>query len=296
MRHAFSSFAGERMHVTLNGTERFYSRYGRGTPLLVMHGGPGLDHTYFRPGLDVLGNVAEIIYFDHVGNGRSGGAEEVATLTVDAFADDAYALCQALRLPQVAILAHGFGGFIAQSFARRYSQQTLGLILCSSSAAFDYPEHMLAGAHGRGTAAQMAALMACIARPSPSDADLRTVWRQALPLYFYRYHPNQGAALADSIKFSAAAYNRGLFELAPYFNSSPWLAEIVAPTLILAGAHDWMTPTVQATDRLVQGIAGSQRVVFENSGHYPFIEETTAFCHTVRQFLRPIELKRTDGR
>jgi proline iminopeptidase len=188
----------------------------------------------------------------------------------------------------VVLLAHGFGGFVAQTLARRHPDCVRGLILCGSAPAFDYPEAMLAGAHAQATPAQMVALMACITRPMASDLDLRTLWRQALPLYFYRFTPDQGAALADGIRYSAPAYNRGLFELMPAFDSQPWLEQLRVPCLIAAGVHDWMAPRAQATDRLHQAIAQSQVALFEHSGHYPFIEETTAFCHTVRQFLRGI--------
>lgn len=276
------------MQLTVNETALYYQRYGKGVPILVMHGGPGLDHTYLRPALDALGHVAELIYYDHAGNGRSEGRETAAEMTIERWADDAEALRVALKLPEVVVFGHGFGGFVAQTFAKRYPTSTRGLILCSTSPAWDYPEHMIGEAHSHGSTEQMAALMRCMTQPMASDVDLRKFWRQSLPLYFYRFSPDQGTALSEGVKYHAAAYNRGLFDLAPYFNSTPWLKDIAAPCVIVAGAHDFMTPKAQATDRFVAEMPQAAVALFDNSGHYPFIEEPTAFCHTVRQFLKKL--------
>lgn len=279
------------MQVTIgSGADIYYRRYGRGQPMLVMHGGPGLDHSYFRPALDALGHAVELIYYDHSGNGRSSGRESVATKTFEIWADEAEALRQALKLPPWVVFGHGIGGCIAQWYAQRHPKSIRGLILCSATPAFDYPEYMIAQAHARATSKQMQALMASMTRPMRSDADFRQIWWDTLPLFFYRFQPDHGMALADTIQYHAQAYNRGMFELAPYFNSLAWLAEIKTPSLVLAGAHDWMTPKAQAVDRLQQGLQDCNVNIFENSGHYPFIEETTAFCHTVRQYLRGLPL------
>lgn len=277
------------MQVTIgSGPEVYYRRYGRGQPMLVMHGGPGLDHSYFRPALDVLAHAVELIYYDHSGNGRSSDREGIATKTFETWADEAEQLRQALHLPPWVVLGHGVGGCIAQLYAKKYPQAIRGLVLCSTTPVFDYPEHMIAQAHARATPKQMQALMASMTRPMASDIEFRQTWWDTLPLFFYRFQPDHGMALADGIQYHAKAYNRGMFELAPYFNSLGWLGEISTPSLVLAGAHDWMSPRTYATDRLHQTLQHSSLNIFENSGHYPFIEETTAFCHTVRQFIRQL--------
>jgi proline iminopeptidase len=276
------------MQVAVNGTDFFYLRYGRGVPLVVVHGGPGLDHTYFRPYLDALGHVAELIYIDLRGNGRSGGRAELQNVTIESWADDIEALRQALRLDRIVLMGHSFGGFIAQAYARAYPASLRGLILSNATPALDYPAHMLSQARDFGTPEQLAALMASMARPAQDDQALRRLWKQSLPMYFFRYQPMFGAAMDDAMVYSAAAYNRGLFELTPQFNSVPWLREITAPTILMASRHDWLSPIELATHRLRDGIAGAQAHLFENSGHFPFIEETTAFCHTIRQWLKPL--------
>jgi len=62
------------------------------------------------------------------------------------------------------------------------------------------------------------------------------------------------------------------------------LGEIDVPTLILGGRRDLFCPPSQA-ERMRRGIRGSELIVFEQSGHYPFVEEAEAFRQAVRGWL-----------
>ena len=55
----------------INGIKLNHISIGNGRPILVMHGGLGLDHNYLRPYLDRLSRVGKVIYYDHRGNGLS---------------------------------------------------------------------------------------------------------------------------------------------------------------------------------------------------------------------------------
>lgn len=274
------------MQVMLGCVPLFYKRYGRGTPVMVMHGGPGIDHSYLRPYLDALGDVAELIYYDHRGNGRSGGQETLGQVTLEHWAEDANALREALKIDRMVLLAHGFGGFIAQTYARMFPETLRGLVLSNTSPALDYPASMVQSAREYGSEQALAALMASMSQPAKDDAALRDAWCRALPLYFCRYQPAFGRSLDEGMVYSAAAYNRGMFSLAPHFNSCGWLGEIATPTLVLAGVHDWMAPLDQGAGRLMAGLPRAQLQTFADSGTYPFIEEPTAYGHAIRQFLR----------
>ena len=59
------------MKADVNGTSLYYEVVGSGNPLLIMHGGLGFDHTYFRPWIDSLAEDSKLIFYDHRGNGRS---------------------------------------------------------------------------------------------------------------------------------------------------------------------------------------------------------------------------------
>src|SRR6476659_11253065 len=85
---------------------------GSGFPLIVLHGGPGLDHSMFRPYLDALGDQYRLLYVDERGQGRSDRVDP-ATLSLEVFARDVDLLAEALDLESFALLGHSFGAIIA---------------------------------------------------------------------------------------------------------------------------------------------------------------------------------------
>ena len=94
-----------------DGYRIFVHEHGDGLPLIVLHGGPGLDHSMVRPYLDPLGNEFRLLYVDERGQGRS---ERVApeTLSLEVFARDVDRLAEALELDRFALLGHSFGAII----------------------------------------------------------------------------------------------------------------------------------------------------------------------------------------
>src|SRR5881296_4185773 len=85
---------------------------GSGFPVIVLHGGPGLDHSMFRPYLDPLGDEFRLLYVDERGQGRSERVDP-ATLSLEVFARDVDLLAEALGLESFALLGHSFGAIIA---------------------------------------------------------------------------------------------------------------------------------------------------------------------------------------
>src|SRR5438105_13821426 len=85
---------------------------GAGYPLIVLHGGPGLDHSMFRPYLDPLGDEYRLLYVDERGQGRSDRVDP-ATLSLEVFARDVDRLAEGLDLDRFALLGHSFGAIIA---------------------------------------------------------------------------------------------------------------------------------------------------------------------------------------
>ena len=275
------------MRANLGDTELYFERIGKGLPILVMHGGLGLDHTYFRPWLDKLGEHAELVYYDHRGNGRSSRTMSLAGVDHATFAADADRLRAHLGLGRIIVLGHSYGGFLAQEYALRYGGEgshLAGLILCSTAPALDYAPVTHANAVARGKPDELAALGEAFGRPMNSDDDLRTIWTRLLPLYFKQFDGNIGCAVDQATFYSAAAWNHGNANCLPTFNTVARLAEITVPTLVLSGADDWITPPEQG-QRMQVALANAEFALFEQSGHFPFIEEPDKFIATVSAWL-----------
>jgi len=276
------------MQAQINGNEVFYTTNGQGRPMLLMHGGSGLDHTYFRPWLDTLSNQVQLIYYDQLGQGRSTRPESYEGISMATWADEADALRASLGHEHIILLGHSFGGFIAQEYALRYGEHLDGLILCDTAPVVDYQDVIMANAQSRGTPEQVQAVIEGLSAPVADDARFQQLLTTILPLYFNTYDPKVGAKMDEATEYSAGAFNQGMGVCLPTFNVLSRLGEITVPTLIMAGRHDWITPPAQGAERLHAGLPNAKLVIFEESGHFPFIEEHDKFVYAVRDWLNSL--------
>jgi len=261
-----------------------YLRQGQGPLLLVMHGGLGMDHHYLRPWLDPLAARAELVYYDHRGNGASAEPDDWSAVDIGSWADDAEGLRQHLGREKMVLLGHSYGGFIALEYALRYPDRLTGLMLCGAGPNLHHVELAMANAAARGTPEQMATLEVALGQPSPDDAAAAAAWRGILSLYFERPHPEFEEAFFRTTRFRHRAQNRSLIDCLPGFDVSDRLGEIRVPTLILQGAGDWILPP-EPCSTLLGAIPGSRTVIFERSGHLPFVEEPDRFLAVVQDWL-----------
>jgi len=267
----------------LNETEIYYVKVGQGLPCLVMHGGLGMDHTYLHPWLDPLEDQLQLIYYDHRGNGRSD-RPPAETLNHEQFSKDADALRYRLGYSRVAVIGHSYGGFIALEYALRYPKKISHLILLNTAPAYNYGAEIRANLNRKNPSPE---ILNAFRSSTPSEAsELERLFHTVLPLYFHRFNPKLAHRLfADVIwSTSAAARNQHLL---PSYNVIADLKEIEIPTLILVGRDDFVCPPSQA-DLLHQHISGSELVIFEQSGHFPYVEEPEAFFLSVRSWLKRV--------
>jgi len=166
------------MHVLINGVRLFFDVEGaklvpdgpamREKPtLLLLHGGPGFDHSIYKPAYSALADIAQIIYLDHRGNGRSeDGAREGWNLAQ--WGDDVHAFCEVLGIISPIVLGASFGGMVALAYATRHPAHPSKLVLISTEAA--------GGTHRDRAAAGLSALYAHPARSghgTPRDQPVR---------------------------------------------------------------------------------------------------------------------------
>ena len=265
----------------LNGTDLFYVEVGQGgVPCLVMHGGLGGDHSALHPWLDPLGDVMRLVYYDHRGNGRSGRPPS-ETITFERLCADADALREHLLFEKVAVLGYSFGGLIALEYALRYPERLSHLILLDTTSTFDYEEEIEANARRKGaTQEQLEALEAS----AEDDAELWRLWKVIEPLYFHTFDADLAERVMGKTIPSAQAAEAGEAILEGW-DLTPRLGEISAPTLILVGRDDFVCPPSRA-QIMHEGIPNSELVVFEESGHLPYVEEAEAFFEAVRGWLQ----------
>jgi proline iminopeptidase len=280
---SFRKTEEKMMDTQIYRDEIFSTTQGHGRPMLLMHGGPGLDHTYLRPWLDPLGDHAQLIYYDQGGNGRSNRPQSYEGISFDTLADEADALRASLGYERIILFGHSFGGSLALWYALRYSKHLDGLIVCDSVPVLDYPINSA----NAGTPEQLQAAARGMSDPAALSEDhlWRQAWMTVLPLYFHSYDPQRGAAMDEAMHYSAKAFVHGNTRLLPTFNVLHQLGNIKVPTLVMAGRYDWITPPTPGAERIHAALPDSKLVIFEQSGHFPFIEEQETFIATVSAWI-----------
>jgi proline iminopeptidase len=104
------------MFVDVDGARLFFDVEGAGLvpdgsrmrakPTLILpYGGPGYDHTHYKPAFSALADVAQIVYLDHRGNGRSSG-DDPETWNLARWGDDLKSLCDTLGIENRSSTAH----------------------------------------------------------------------------------------------------------------------------------------------------------------------------------------------
>lgn len=262
----------------INGSDLYFETIGDGPPLLLMHGGLGLSHDYLRPYFDRLADNHTVIYYDHFGNGRSARPQDFEELNFDRLISDAQHLMTHLGHEKFTLAGHSYGGFIAQEFASQNQHLLDGLVLITASPALDYEPQV------SGTNEQMAAFGRIFGGPMTSDQEWRTAWSTVVQMYFRRWDQATGADLDNRTIYEHRAWNRSLALLAN-FNTLNALPKINTPTLVISGRHDGITPPEQGGERFADLMPNAELVVFEESAHFPFIEQENAFFETLTNWL-----------
>ena len=123
-------------YVSVDGAKLYYQTIGKGTPVIMLHGGPGLDHTYFLPQMRKIGEKHQAVFYDQRGSGKSESTSlDSKDININQFVQDLEHLRQALGYEKVTVLGHSWGGLLAMNYAIKYPEHTKALILMNSAPA-----------------------------------------------------------------------------------------------------------------------------------------------------------------
>jgi len=284
------------MRARLRGTEIYFDIDGVGLvpegprmrekPVaFVIHGGPGGDHSDMKLGFSRLTDRLQVVYFDHRGQGRSARGD-VARYTLDENVEDMEALREHLGLGPIVSIGTSYGGMVAMAHAARYPASVSHLVLVVTAAHAGFNARARAIVAERGTPEQIAQCEDLWAGRLDTVAKLRRYYEVMGPLYSRRYDAAAAAIGLDRRILSPDAINMAF---APggflrTFDLRPELAAITAPTLILAGRHDWICHP-DFSEEIHRLIPGSDLRIFEDSSHSIRVDETQAFLDAVAGFV-----------
>lgn len=247
--------------------------------LVLLHGGPGYDHSGFKPAFSRLAPLAQIVYYDHRGHGRSD-RRPAAEWTLDTFADDVVRLCDALGIVKPVVLGQSFGGFVAQRYIARHPGHAAKVVLSSTSPHMGLARK-LAMFERLGGAEARAAAEAFWRDPGP--ATWAPYLRVCMPLYNTRPGDPQARSrivFEEPILFASAGGEQRTMNLLP------GLANARCPVLVMAGAKDPVCPLEDALD-IHAALPAEHRAlaVFEDSGHGAWRDEADAAFARLAEFI-----------
>jgi pimeloyl-ACP methyl ester carboxylesterase len=286
------------MHVSVNGVRLFFdvegAKFAPDGPvmwekptLLMFHGGPGADHSIYRPAYSALSDIAQIVYLDHRGNGRSeGGPRESWNLAQ--WGDDVRAFCDSLGIVAPIVLGASFGGMVAMAYATRHPAHPSKLILISTAASgAEYLNRRieLFERFGGPEVGALARRHFVEVKGHTGQASLDAWRRLAMPHYFRSPRDPDMARRAVSRSDVLLWFSRPDGE-SNSFNLFPDLHRIQCPTLVLGGEDDPMHPIESQAD--IAAALPTHLVQFErfaNCGHAVMPDATERTAAVLREFI-----------
>ncbi|MGA9192431.1 MAG: alpha/beta hydrolase [Anaerolineales bacterium] len=280
--------AGEHETI-LNGIRIHYTILGSGPPLIAISGGPGMD----ARGWDDFGGIDDfvtVIAIHPRGSGLSGDSPDEAYGLSD-YAADVDALRRHLGLHRPIIAGWSHGGIVAQQVAISYPDDLSHLILIETSAYFgefsdDVESAVAAFRDEPWYAASLEALKKEWAGEYETDEDMAALWAEEVKFYFAQFDERARAYHERTKDLPVRITPLKTFNEneAQTLDLRPSLGRVEVPTLIIVGRHDFITNVAMA-EEIDRHLPNSQLAVFEDSGHFPLIEERQKFYQVIRDFV-----------
>ncbi len=252
---------------------------------MLIHGGPGGDHSGFKPSMSPLAARMQLVYFDHRGQGRSNAADP-ASYTLDENVEDMEALRRHLGLGPIVSIGTSYGGMVAMAHAARYPDAVSYLVLIVTAAHGGFIPRAQQIVRERGSALQREACETLWQGGFGSAEQMQRYYEAMGPLYARKHDPNAAATGRHRAIYSPEPLNRafGPTGFLRRFDLRGELGRITAPTLILAGRQDWICPP-EFSAEIQRLIPGSDLRIFEDSSHSIRVDEPEAMLDAITGFI-----------
>ncbi len=284
--------------IPVDGYRVWYRVVGGGaqrehTPLLTLHGGPGVPHDYITDMAALASASRRVIFYDQLGCGRSDQPNNPALWTIERSVAEIGTVRRALGLDKVHLWGQSFGGLFALEYALSQPPGLASLILASSTSSIPL---WIAEAN-RLRQALPPEVQAALLRHEQAGTLDDPEYLQATTVFYDRHvirlkpippHVQRAMDQTGQVYYTM----NGPTEFSVIGTIKDWdrtnrLSEIHVSTLITSGRYDESTPLLNEV--LHKGIAGSEWVIFEHSSHMAHVEERELYLATVKAFIERVE-------
>ncbi|MCL9806002.1 alpha/beta hydrolase [Flavobacterium amniphilum] len=273
----------------VDGSQTFYKIYGKGEPLLVINGGPGMNSNGFEALAKKLGEKYLIILYDQRGTGKSTLKElNSETINMKHMGEDIESLRKHLKIDKWSILGHSFGGIMAAHYATIYPEN-ISKIVFSASGGIDLglTKYASANIHSKLTKTERDSLAYYDAKIDNGDTSKKTQLgrgRALAPAYLYdkKYVPILAERLTQGNSTINGLVWNDLQKIK--FDCKPKLKNFNQPVLIIQGKQDVIKPE---TAEIAHSVLKNSKVIYlDNCGHYGWLDAEEEYFKALFDFLK----------
>jgi proline iminopeptidase len=269
-----------------------YKIYGKGYPILIINGGPGMNCEGFSSLAELLSDKYMAIIYDQRGTGKSELIKvDSSTITMDLMAQDIETLRQHLKIKDWIVLGHSFGGLPAQYYASKYPESIRGMIL-SSSGGIDLEVFDFVGANIN-------------IRLSQSEKDSMNYWNERIkngdtthyakyqwgkalaPAYLYnkKFVPQIAERLTQGKPQITGLVYKDLYKIK--YDCKETLKDFKKPVLIIQGRQDLVGDGTAYKAHLI--LKNSKLVFLNECVHYGWLEQREKYINEIEKFIKSID-------
>ncbi|MBD3216847.1 MAG: alpha/beta fold hydrolase [candidate division Zixibacteria bacterium] len=294
--------------TTSDGVRIYYETEGEGIPIIMIAGGPGGSPSFYRGTHQLWLPYGKLVYVHNRGRGKSeildsipnAYSPEKDVLDIDAVRKD-------LGVDKIIVYGHSYGSMVALLYAATHPENTMALLTTGAlSGEKDFQEHNIDGVkyfmrrHYPDAWDTISTLHAN--GFLTSDAVYENVFPDLLEMYYY--HPENNEKIvpfwsmfsdSTSVGFNYDVYTTIVGDDPEWtvngtlkgVETVALLSVVDCPALIMTGRYDRVCPPAAQTE-IVKALPDAELVIFDKSGHRPFIEEPVKFFEITGEFLRKV--------
>ncbi len=286
---SISCYSQEAFTISENGVDTYFRVYGKGTPMLVINGGPGMNSEGFTGLAELFSEKNQAIIYDQRGTGKS--TMEIVdsnTVTLDLMVEDIERIRKHLKIKKWVVFGHSFGGMLASYYATKYPKRIKGLIL-SASGGVDLELFNELDIQGKLTEEQRDSLGYWNQKIAEGDTSYHARLQRGkflAPAYLYddSHVPKIAIRLTQGNNTLNGLVFQDMFKMP--FDCKPLLKKFKKPVLIIQGKQDIIPVSIS---ELAHGIFPNSRlVILDQCAHYPWLEKKTAYLAAIHTFLKDI--------
>jgi proline iminopeptidase len=283
-------------YLLVDGGRIWYKKSGAGTgtPVILVHGGPGYSSFYLKP-LEALGDERPVVRYDQLGGGHSDKVTDTTLLTIAHFVKELDSLRAALGYDKVHVVGHSWGSILAFEYYRAHPEHVTSLTLASPALSVPVWQRNARKLVLTLSDSSQKAIAASEAAHDYDSPDYQRAVEEFYGKYVWRRPVQEDLdSMTKSMNQAIYTYMQGPSEFTitgtlSAYDATPLLRRIKVPTLYTVGEFDEADP--ETVKRFAAKTKGAKFEVIPDAAHVVTWDNPEATIRVVREFLRSVDAK-----